>query len=221
MKINKKPKVMEQKTIFKKYVDFLLSEGERPKNVFAFCKKLKIEESEFYVHYSSFEQIEQSVFTNLFDSTILLLQKSENFENYDAKTKLISFYFTYFEQLTANRSLILHLLGTNKFEVSNLKKLKTLRTAFKSMIQELPIEYFKIPEEKIQKIQEKGISELAWFQFLASLKFWIDDSSPSFEKTDLFIEKSIHASFELIQTPPLEKLMDFGKFLWKEKMSFK
>ena len=208
---------MEQSTILKSYVDYLLSTGERPRNVYSFCEKIGIEEAQFYTFYASFDHIEQSVFTDIFNSTIALMTKSENFEQYDAKTKLISFYFTYFEQLTANRSLILHLLQAKQFDLRNLKKLSALRIAFKKMVSELPIEYFKVPDEKIQT---KGLSEMAWFQFLACLKFWIDDHSPSFEKTDLFIEKSINASFELIQNPPLENLLDFGKFLWKEKMTF-
>jgi hypothetical protein len=47
------------------------------------------------------------------------------------------------------------------------------------------------------------------------------DSSTSFEKTDVFIEKSIHASFDLIDTKPIKSIIDLGKFLLKEKMGFK
>jgi tetracycline repressor-like protein len=50
------------------------------------------------------------------------------------------------------------------------------------------------------------------------MKFWIDDTSPSFEKTDIYIEKSVQASFDLIDTTPLKSLIDFGKFLYKEKI---
>ena len=81
------------------------------------------------------------------------------------------------------------------------------------------IETLKIPQETLEKFQQKSISELSWIQFLMTLKFWIDDTSPSFEKTDVFIEKSIHASFDLIDMTPLKNIIDFGKFLWKEKVS--
>jgi hypothetical protein len=50
------------------------------------------------------------------------------------------------------------------------------------------------------------------------MKFWLDDTSPSFEKTDIFIEKSVKASFDLIDTTPLKSIIDFGKFLYKEKI---
>ncbi|MBX9806916.1 MAG: TetR/AcrR family transcriptional regulator, partial [Flavobacteriaceae bacterium] len=72
--------------------------------------------------------------------------------------------------------------------------------------------------EKLQNIQEKAIQESAWIQFLITMKFWLDDESPAFEKTDIFIEKSVKASFELMNITPLDSLIDFGKFLFKEKI---
>jgi hypothetical protein len=50
------------------------------------------------------------------------------------------------------------------------------------------------------------------------MKFWLDDSSPAFEKTDIYIEKSIKASFELMNIAPIDSLIDFGKFIFKEKI---
>ena len=50
-----------------------------------------------------------------------------------------------------------------------------------------------------------------------TIKFWIDDTSKAFEKTDVFIEKSVNTSFDLIDTTPLKSLIDFGKFIYKEK----
>ena len=50
------------------------------------------------------------------------------------------------------------------------------------------------------------------------MKFWIDDTSTAFEKTDIFIEKAINTSFDLIDIKPVKSLIDLGKFLVKEKM---
>ena len=62
-------------------------------------------------------------------------------------------------------------------------------------------------------------AEGAWLQFLFLLKFWMDDSSPGFEKTDLAIEKSVHTIFDVFENTPLERIIDFGKFLYKEKFA--
>jgi hypothetical protein len=32
----------------------------------------------------------------------------------------------------------------------------------------------------------------SWIQLLLTLKFWLDDVSPKFEKTDIYIEKSVN-----------------------------
>jgi hypothetical protein len=50
------------------------------------------------------------------------------------------------------------------------------------------------------------------------MKFWLDDTSSSFEKTDIYIEKSVNTSFDIFNTKPLKSLIDFGKFIFKEKI---
>ena len=50
------------------------------------------------------------------------------------------------------------------------------------------------------------------------MKFWMDDTSKGFEKTDIFIEKGINTSFDLINVKPLKSLIDLGKFIVKEKI---
>ena len=75
-----------------------------------------------------------------------------------------------------------------------------------------------LKQEQLTKLQQRSLKESAWLQLLLTMKFWLDDSSPSFEKTDVFIEKSVRASFDLIDTTPLKSLIDFGKFIYKEKI---
>jgi len=53
---------------------------------------------------------------------------------------------------------------------------------------------------------------------MMTLKFWLDDSSAGFEKKDILIEKSVNTSFDILNIAPLKSVIDFGKFLFKEKM---
>lgn len=216
--MGKETKISKDK-IITSYTKMILEESKKPNSIYHFCQYLKIEEIQFYQFFSSFEHLEESVFESFFENTLNLLSKSKEYNDYDAKTKVLSFYFTFFEQLTANRSLVIFLLSKEKNKLENLKKLSGLRTHFKNYIDSLGIETINIPQEKIQKIQQKSISEIAWLQMLMTLKFWMDDKSPSFEKTDIFIEKSVHASFDMLDITPLKNIIDFGKFLWKEKMN--
>ena len=55
-------------------------------------------------------------------------------------------------------------------------------------------------------------------QFLAIFKYWLDDCSNGFEKTDVFIEKSVKAGNDLIDLSKFSSLLDLGKFLYHEKL---
>ena len=77
-------------------------------------------------------------------------------------------------------------------------------------------------EEKQLKILQKNetvFSEGAWIQTMFLIKFWMDDNSAEFEKTDVAIEKSVNTIFDVFDNTPFERVIDFGKFLFKERMA--
>lgn len=207
-----------KKEILSKYMNHVLEHGEQPKSIYAFTKDLQIDEKVFYDYYNSFEAIAQDVYATFYDETLLLISKDESFGQLDLKNKLLIFYYTFFELLTANRSYVILTLKENKNILEKLKTLKPLRVKFKQFIHSLEMEKIDFKQEQINKINEISLEEINWGQFLFTLKFWIEDTSPSFEKTDIFIEKSVNASFYLFDTKPLNNLIDFGKFFFKEKI---
>ncbi len=202
-------------------MDYVLEHGEQPKNVYTFAKENNFEEGKFYAFYTSFQTLEENIFTTFGTNTIALLSKSDEFLLFDARNKLLSFYYTFFEQLTANRSYVVYSLTAEKKPLQSLKLLKGLKQVFQDFIKSLDLKTLDLNQERFEKIQNKAIEESAWIQFLLTLKFWLDDSSPSFDKTDQYIEKSVNASFDLIDNTPLKSLFDFGKFIFKEKFDIK
>ena len=213
-----KKKSISQIDITRFYMDYVLIHDHKPKSVYAFAKDNNFDESKFYEFFSSFEALEQSIFKVFFDNTYNALEKSEDYQNFDPQNKLLSFYFTFFENLTANRSYVVHALKGNKDDMKYLRVLSQLKRSFNNYIEHLGINLIDVQQDQLQKIQTRGLKESAWFQLLVTMKFWLDDTSTSFEKTDIFIEKSVRASFDLIDITPLKSIIDFGKFLFKEKM---
>jgi hypothetical protein len=209
-----------EKQIIEKYISYVLEHNEQPKNIYSFAKNAAISESDFYKHFGSFENLEQEIFASFFTNTHNLLSKNEEYNSFDAQNKLLSFYFTFFEVLTANRSYVIFVLSKHKNSLKNLSVLSNLRSHFFSFIQEIEIELPDFKQEKIEKLQQKSLQQVAWTQLLLTLKFWMDDTSPSFEKTDIFIEKSVTTAFELLNITPLKSLIDLGKFIYKEKALF-
>lgn len=213
-----KKKITTASDIISFYMDYVLEHNEHPKSVYAFAKANNFEESLFYNHFGSFEAIEKHVFKAFFENTITVLEKNEDYVAYDTRNKLLAFYFTFFENLTANRSYVLYALNKHKNSLKNLSVLSELKRHFSKYIDQLGIETLDIKQAQIEKFQTKAISESAWIQLLITMKFWLDDTSPSFEKTDIFIEKSVNTSFDVLNIQPLKSVIDLGKFLFKEKM---
>lgn len=214
-----KKKTITVNDILTWYMDYVLEHNEHPKSVYTFAKANNFEESLFYTHFGSFEAIEKHVFKAFFDNTITALEKNEDYNTYDSRNKLLAFYFTFFENLTTNRSYVVYALNKHKNSLKNLAVLSELKRHFSKYIDQLGIEKLDIKQVQIEKIQTKAISESAWIQLLITMKFWLDDTSPNFEKTDIFIEKSVNTSFDILNIAPLKSVIDLGKFLFKEKMN--
>ena len=213
-----KKTILTKDKIVSMYMNYVLEHSEKPKSVYHFTKMNDFTETEFYAFFGTIESIEKEIFKMFLDKTVELLSKNADYENYDMKSKMLSFYFTFFEILTANRSYVVLVLKNQGDQLKKLMQLAGLRNSFKNYLAEIITDDFRIQQEKLQKFQEKTFQEASWIQLLLTLKFWIEDDSPSFEKTDIYIEKSVKATFELMNISPLESLIDFGKFIFKEKI---
>lgn len=212
---------LTQEKILDLYSKYVLRNNRKPLNVFTFCDDHEIEEADFYSFYANFDQLEADYLRFFMGQTISLITAEETYQQDHAKNKLLSFYYTFFEQLTLNRSLIIYLIGQDKNNLDNLKKLWSLKKEFQHFIKSLDIseplmDNVSDKMEKMERFKNRSIEELYWGHFMATLKFWMDDTSPNFEKIDIFIEKSVDTSFELLEVKPLKKLIDLGKFLFKE-----
>ena len=215
----KKKKVITEDVIVSAYTDYCLTHGKKPNSVYEFAKHNTMEESDFYQFFASFEFLEKQYFVSMFAYTLELLEKNETYHSYTSADKLSAFYFTFFEMATANRSFVIHLLKEDKNPMKNLGKLSKLREVYLEYALTILEKPIKIEQETVVKIQDKVLQEASWLQFLSIFNFWMNDESPNFEKTDVFIEKSVKASFDLAYNIPTQSVIDFGKFLWKEQMN--
>lgn len=215
---------MEQKNIitedkiFELYGDYILNHGKRPKNIYRFAKDNAFEEKDFYDYFSSFEQIEKSMLVNLFEKSVELASKVNSSDKITSKEKLLNVYFIFFENMTMNRSLVLMIFGNDKLHSAKISN--QLKEAHRQFIKTLDFndwEMIQIAKDNLKNFHEKAREETLWIHLVSAIEFWKKDTSPAFEKTDIFIEKTIDAGFELMDNEPLRKVVDLGKFLFKEK----
>lgn len=216
-KTTKKVKLTSEKLI-SYYMEAVLENGERPKSVYKFAKDNNFSETDFYKFFGSFEGLRREIWNQFYLKSIALMEKSPEVDNFQSRDKLLTFYFTFFEMLTANRSYVLFTLNEHDQMLRNLVQLKGLRKHIKAFTKDLVHEDNADKNNRFLKQNGHIFSEGAWVQTLFLLKFWMDDNSPDFEKTDIAIEKSVNTAFDVFDNTPLERIFDFGKFLWKEKM---
>lgn len=214
-----KAKKITEDEIIAMYMDYVLEHETVPKSIYKFCKLNKIQESDFYNFFGSVEGIQKAIWNKFYTNTENLLHKNKDYERFSNKDKMLTFFYTFFELLTLNRSYALFALGERKNMLKNSEQLKGLRRHIKAFAVDLIEDGNAEKNLKITKHNPKLFSEGAWLQFLFILKFWMDDSSAGFEKTDMAIEKSINTIFDVFDNTPLENIIDFGKFLYKETLA--
>jgi len=176
------------------YSNYVLRNNRKPLNVFTFCDDHELSESDFYFYYANFDQLEADYLKYFLEQTLLLISAEESYIMETPKNKLLSFYFTFFEQLTLNRTLVIYLIGQEKNNLQNFRKLWALKAEFLKFIKSLGLTEPMLGSSseskmKLERIKNKGIEEFYWGQFLATLKFWLDDTSSNFEKNRYFHRK--------------------------------
>ncbi|PIB27154.1 heat-shock protein [Maribacter sp. 4U21] len=211
-----KAKKITEDIIITKYMEYVLEHEKTPKSIYKFCKANDIKEEDFYLFFGSLERLQKGIWEKFFTNTMNLMQKNKEYEGFSNKDKMLTFFYTFFEMLTLNRSYVLFVLGQEKNSLKNLERLKGLRKHVKGFAKDLIEDGNAEKNFKITKHNPQLFSEGAWLQFLFILKFWMNDDSARFEKTDMAIEKSVNTIFDLFDNTPLENIVDFGKFLYKE-----
>lgn len=208
--------VVDEKQIMALYMNDILEDNHNTKNVYVFCKNNAITEADFYSFFGSLDAVKDAIWVKFFENAVETVEKDENYFSYSDKNKLLALHFTLFEILTLNRSYVAFVIGDSKSNLLTVSFLKKLKNRFKEYVIDLIETTTSENKSAITKITKPLFSEGAWVQFLFILKFWLNDNSKGFEKTDIVIEKSINTVVDLLDTKPLEGLFDLGKFLYKE-----
>lgn len=193
------------------FMSYALEVPIKEHSIYHFCKLNSIKESEFYNHFSDLEHLRGSVWNAFYTESIKLLNKDEHYADSPIQEKAVGLLYTMFELMKSNRSYVLWSLAQK--ELKKLQEFKDLRTQMRDFIKSA-LETEK--DDRLKLLRSNSIAELFWIQFLSILKFWTTDRSPSFEKTDVLIEKSSAVFNDITQVNPLNHIVDLGKFIGKE-----
>ncbi|MEA5138109.1 TetR family transcriptional regulator C-terminal domain-containing protein [Arcicella rigui] len=200
------------------YIEYFLENGTQPASVYAFTKKLKMNESEFYDHFNSFELLESAIWLGFFEETKKKIESESVYETYSVREKLLAFYYTWIEVLKQHRSY-----ASQTWRLIDKRKLKTpvfmtdLKNAFKDYTKDLVLEGKESREVQARKFLDERYPDAFWLQFLMIIDFWVKDKTKGFEQTDAMIEKSVNTSFDLLGSTALDSVLDFAKFIYQNR----
>jgi hypothetical protein len=204
--------------ILSAYSKYVLTNNTRPSSVFAFMTDLGEEENKFYNSFSSFSSLEESFFTVFYHNTKQLIEEYPNYLDMNSVDKMLTFYYTYIQVLTENRSLVIFLLKNSNGVLKSYNQLSGFKKLFQAYVSELDFKITGVSNIITENVSSSVLPNAVWIQFISILKFWLSDNSKGFEKTDVFIEKSVKAGNDLLDLSKLSSFLDLGKFLYNEKI---
>lgn len=207
-----------EEKITKGYIEFELLNGRAPHSVFELTKKIKIEESIFYQIFGNLEQVQQSIPLNLLKKTLAIMDEDPQYGSFSAREKLLSLYFTLFEQFQTQRSYLLLKYNDLRKAPQTMKDWKLFFEEMETRVENI-LSDGKISDEiKDRPIIGNHFAKGFKVVFTYLFRVWMNDDSVEFANTDAAIEKTVNLSVDMLGTSPLDSMLDFGKFALKTKI---
>lgn len=204
--------------LIQQYISYVLDNNQSPESVYVFAKSLGMEESEFYNYFSSLETIEMSIYSEWFDSVLQTCEQSSPWQNYSAREKVLTIFYAFIEKLKEQRSFVKYLHGRDFKKLPHWPNyLRSLKESFDIKMKAIISDGIESKELMERKYIDSKYTDGLWLNFLFIIKFWVEDHSMGFEKTDAAIEKSINLAFDLMGRSAMDTAIDFGKFLFQNK----
>lgn len=199
------------------FIAYYLENDKEPASVFHFMKTLHQKESVFYTYYPNFLGLQRSIWKHFISETLTQLEGQEAYANYSGREKILGFYFTLAEVLKENKSYVDKSVKHFPHLNSQPPILEDARKLFMEYIAKILAESIDSKEIEARPILSERYADILWLQFLFLLKYWTEDSSAGFEKTDAAIEKAVNLAFDLMGKSVVDSALDFAKFLFEKK----
>ena len=187
-------------------------EGRPPRSVARFCKELGITEVIFYKHFPSLHAVEKAFWRHWITEVISAVEGGEDWEEFTARERYLSFLFALTQSAIARRSLLLERFHDIS-PISHPAALEGMRSEFLEFTGRL----IDRGTESGEIAERRGLTTLYPGILYVHLRWvidqWLKDESKEFERTDAFIEKTVTLAFDLFRSQALDSAADLIRFL--------
>jgi hypothetical protein len=205
------------KNLVKEYLNYVSEVGSRPGSLYQFAKHFGEEKENLGSHFNSIAQLEAAVWQSFIEENFERLKAEPAYAEYVARERLLAFYFTLLEVLKPHHAYVkiapLH-LGAS---IMGTDVLVLFKKAFLDYTQGLINLGIETGEVEQRAFLSDRYNEALWAQCLFILNFWKKDTSEDFQKTDEAVERSVNLSLDLMSRGPLDSVIEFGQFLFKNR----
>ena len=152
------------------------------------------------------DKIEQQIWLDYFNESIHVCYGDTSFDEYSAREKLLSFFYTFSETLSDRSELNSKMiLDRNPLETAP-KCLKLLKEEFEKFSLNIIDFGTQTGEIKPRPYLTRTYDNILWLSLLFILRFWAKDKSENKERTDVIIDKAVNFTMDIF----LPNAMDSG-----------
>lgn len=198
--------------ILELYIHHWREYAKAPESVYRFCTDLEISEKDFFQIFSSFDAVDDAYWKKQIDDVIWAVSSRVEFDNFNARQKMLTFNFAYLEKSLEIRSLFL--LRFSKLNPTCRPSwLKGYESSFHAFAQLLLNQGMQSGEIASRSTLSRAYPSALYLAFRSAIQYQLKDTSAHFEKTDVFVEKTFTLAFDLMATQAIDSAFDLAKFL--------
>lgn len=194
------------------YETHLRREGRPPVSVFRFAEANGFTERDFFAEFPSLEAVESAWWVTRLEHVIQSLEGGPEWQTFSARHRMLAFLFAFAEASLDFRSLLLlRLHGRNV--LTNPPELAAFQERFLVFAHRL-LDHGRVSGEITSRGPLGRLYPQAGYRLFRSvIDFHLRDTSPRYERTDAYIEKSTAVLFDLIGRQVLDSGFDLLRFL--------
>lgn len=192
--------------------DHIGRHGQPPVSVLALCEPLGLTERDFYHEFGSIEALESAFWEDLFIKTLAAVESGVEWETFGARQRMLAFLYAFLEKSLDVRTVLLFRFR-NLSPMCNPDWLRGMERRFKEWASGL-VSTGVSGGEIAERGRLAGLYPSALYLLLrAAIDFNVKDTSPRYERTDAFVEKSVNLAFDLMRTQAIDSAFDLLRFL--------
>lgn len=198
--------------ILQAYLGHLREHGEPPKAVYPFCRSMGMDERTFFGVFASLDAVESEIWRDLILRVSNAVMAGPEWGSFSARQQMLTFLFAFLEESLGMRSVMLSRFGRMPLG-QHRGWLDGFESAHRDLVRAVLDRGRESGEVASRGLLENIYPKIFQIHLRAVIDYHLRDSSPGFERTDAFVEKSTNLAFDAIGRQALDSAIDLARFL--------